>query len=322
MKEKKLLDELLKFIEEISNGYIINKDSDSIEKNEEVLSSYYKKLKEIYFNNDFRHLYSKLYEKLSYLDLLEKEKNILEKTESPMTFINQNINFIYEYAESEKRNRLKKCKTEKEKKKERDFFYKIQKLYDHLSLDTSRINHMRLIDEKTEENKRDLLNRLESKDKELEGIKNASEKELVNLKKEINEIDKDSLIKTTGFIAMFTLIAGNISIIFKSLDVQPIQLIAVIFIINAMITLSFQLIFYLIDKTRRSRTVITISLLGLVVGVILPICSSEESLNRKIDKKITEKIEKGEIKINETQIKNLKLELENELYKEKLNHQK
>ena len=89
-----------------------------------------------------------------------------------------------------------------------------------------------------------------------------------------------------------------------------------------MITLSFQLIFYLIDKTRRSRTVITISLLGLVVGVILPICSSEESLNRKIDKKITEKIEKGEIKINETQIKNLKLELENELYKEKLNHQK
>ena len=321
MEEEKL-EELLKFIEEISNGYIINKDFDLKDKKKEVLSKYYKKLELIYFNNDFRHLYSKLYEKLSYLDLLEREKNISEKKEGPMTFINQNINFIYKYAESEKKDRLKKCKTEKEKKKERDFFYKIQKLYDHLSLDTSRINHMRLIDKKTEENKRALINRLELKDKELENIKTDSEKELKNLKTEINEIDKDSLIKTTGFIAMFTLIAGNISIIFKSLEVQPMQLIAVIFIINAMITLSFQLIFYLIDKSKRSKTVITISLLGLITGIILSICSSEESLNKKIDKKITEKIEKGEIKINELQLKNLKLELENELYKEKLNQQK
>ena len=64
------------------NHYKDNKD--------ELLKGYHKTLQEIYFDSDFRHLYSEIYEKLSYLDLLTREDDI-----SSMIYINENINLIY-----------------------------------------------------------------------------------------------------------------------------------------------------------------------------------------------------------------------------------
>ena len=309
--DKNKSEKLSKFIEDISKEYINTKNN-----KDELLKSYYKTLQEIYFDSDFRHLYSEIYEKLSYLDLLTRENDV-----SSMIYINENINLIYKYIEKE--IELNSKQDENQNQKQKDFLSKIKKLYDHLSLDTSRILHMRNIDKKTEDNKKDLLDSLNQKEKEL---KNSISK----YSQKVENIDEEAMKKMGMYISVFTLIAGNIAVLFKGVEVSPFQLGGLVLIINSVLIISIRTLFYFVNKDKRvSKDTIVGCSIGIFLGLSLfftSILFKENTIQKKVKNEITAeyntKIEKINNELSETKKELEMLELKNELLNENLNKTK
>lgn len=307
--DKNKSEKLSKFIEDISKEYINTKNN-----KDELLKGYYKTLQEIYFDSDFRHLYSEIYEKLSYLDLLTRENDV-----SSMIYINENINLIYKYIEKE----IELNSKQDENQKQKDFLSKIKKLYDHLSLDTSRILHMRNIDKKTEDNKKDLLDSLNQKEIELrDSISKYSQK--------VENIDEEAMKKMGMYISVFTLIAGNIAVLFKGVEVSPFELGGLVLIINSVLIISIRTLFYFVNKDKRvSKDTVIGCFIGIFLGLSLFFTSIffkdntiQKTLRNEMTTEYNTKIEKINNELSETKKELEMLKLKNELLNENLNKTK
>ena len=307
--DKNKSEKLSKFIEDISKEYINTKNN-----KDELLKGYYKTLQEIYFDSDFRHLYSEIYEKLSYLDLLTRENDV-----SSMIYINENINLIYKYIEKE----IELNSKQDENQKQKDFLSKIKKLYDHLSLDTSRILHMRNIDKKTEDNKKDLLDSLNQKEIELrDSISKYSQK--------VENIDEEAMKKMGMYISVFTLIAGNIAVLFKGVEVSPFELGGLVLIINSVLIISIRTLFYFVNKDKRvSKDTVIGCFIGIFLGLSLFFTSiffKDNTIQKRLRNEMTAeyntKIEKINNELSETKKELEMLKLKNELLNENLNKTK
>ena len=307
--DKNKSEKLSKFIEDISKEYINTKNN-----KDELLKGYYETLQEIYFDSDFRHLYSEIYEKLSYLDLLTRENDV-----SSMIYINENINLIYKYIEKE----IELNSKQDENQKQKDFLSKIKKLYDHLSLDTSRILHMRNIDKKTEDNKKDLLDSLNQKEIELrDSISKYSQK--------VENIDEEAMKKMGMYISVFTLIAGNIAVLFKGVEVSPFELGGLVLIVNSVLIISIRTLFYFVNKDKRvSKDTIIGCFIGIFLGLSLFFTSiffKDNTIQKRLRNEMTAeyntKIEKIDNELSETKKELEMLKLKNELLNENLNKTK
>ena len=307
--DKNKSEKLSKFIEDISKEYINTKNN-----KDELLKGYYETLQEIYFDSDFRHLYCEIYEKLSYLDLLTRENDV-----SSMIYINENINLIYKYIEKE----IELNSKQDENQKQKDFLSKIKKLYDHLSLDTSRILHMRNIDKKTEDNKKDLLDSLNQKEIELrDSISKYSQK--------VENIDEEAMKKMGMYISVFTLIAGNIAVLFKGVEVSPFELGGLVLIVNSVLIISIRTLFYFVNKDKRvSKDTIIGCFIGIFLGLSLFFTSiffKDNTIQKRLRNEMTAeyntKIEKIDNELSETKKELEMLKLKNELLNENLNKTK
>ncbi len=112
----------------------------------------------------------------------------------------------------------------------------------------------------------------DKKYKKLTKQANKQIKELIKksekLDEEIKETEKKALEKMAIFIAMFTLVAGNVSILFKGGDVSARELISLIFIINGTLILSIQTLFKLIGN-QFSKGYFLIPVLCNFFGILL-----------------------------------------------------
>ena len=186
------------------------------EKLEESLENYFDLLEKIYGKNGFkRHLYSTIFSVLYFID---------NDNNAQLERVKVNIEYIYNSIEKIKNKKLIPC---------------IVKLYDHINLDIARLDAMRALNFKTEKNKAELINQLEVKEKKLKKL-------IEEYGEKVNNIEIDGMKKLTMFLSVFTLIAGNISIIFKGIDIKPNQLVALIFIINPTLILVFCVISILV----------------------------------------------------------------------------
>lgn len=98
-------------------------------------------------------------------------------------------------------------------------------------------------------------------------IKALNEK-LETLNKSIEETDKKSLEKLGLFIAIFSLIAGNISILYKGTELKPEIFVSIIFLINGIIILSMQTLFKIIG-TKFSNWYLLIPICLNIIGITL-----------------------------------------------------
>ena len=232
-----------KFMNEDENKklieFIVKLSTDDIL--EENLNQYFGLLENIYGKNgEKRHLYSSIFSIL-YSFYINKEKRIsLEK-------IKINIEYIYNSIEKVQNKKILSC---------------IVKLYDHINLDIARLEAIEAIDFKTEDNKKDFIKQLESKELELK-------KSIEEYSQKISDIEMDSMKKLTMFLSVFTLIAGNISIIFKGIDIKPGQLVALIFIINPTLILAIHTLFNLVTKEKYRKPILTICIISIFIGLII-----------------------------------------------------
>lgn len=236
-----------KFMNEDENKklieFIVKLSTDDIL--EENISQYFTLLENIYGKNgEKRHLYSSIFSIL-YSFYINKEKRIaLEK-------IKINIEYIYNSIEKIQNKKILSC---------------IVKLYDHINLDIARLEAIEAIDFKTEDNKKDFIKQLESKELEL---KNSIEE----YSQKISDIEMDSMKKLTMFLSVFTLIAGNISIIFKGIDIKPNQLVALIFIINPTLILAIHTLFNLVTKEKYRKSILFLCIISILIGLIILVFS-------------------------------------------------
>ena len=229
-------------------GFITKLSTENI--NEENINIYFCLLENIYGKDGKkRHLYSSIFSVL-YSFYINKEKRIaLEK-------IKINIEYIYNSIEKIQNKKILSC---------------IVKLYDHINLDIARLEAIEAIDFKTEDNKKDFIKQLENKELEL---KNSIEK----YSQKISDIETESMKKLTMFLSVFTLIAGNISIIFKGVDIKPNQLVALIFIIKSTLILAIQTLFNLVTKEKYRKGILFFCIISILIGLIILVFSDIISL--------------------------------------------
>ena len=83
----------------------------------------------------------------------------------------------------------------------------------------------------------------------------------------VNNIEIDGMKKLTMFLSVFTLIAGNISIIFKGIDIKPNQLVALIFIINPTLILAIHTLFNLVTREKYRKSIVVFCVISILVGL-------------------------------------------------------
>lgn len=210
----------------------------SIEKKlEKSLENYFDLLEKIYGKSGLkRHLYSTIFSVLYFID--NDNNTQLER-------VKVNIEYIYNSIGKMKNKNLIPC---------------IVKLYDHINLDIARLDAMRALNFKTEKNKAELINQLEIKEKKLKNL-------IEEYGKKVNDIEIDAMKKLTMFLSVFTLIAGNISIIFKGIDIKPNQLVALIFIINPTLILAIHTLFNLVTKEKYRKSILIFCIISILIGL-------------------------------------------------------
>lgn len=207
------------------------------EKLEESLENYFDLLEKIYGKNGFkRHLYSTIFSVLYFID---------NDNNAQLERVKVNIEYIYNSIEKIKNKKLIPC---------------IVKLYDHINLDIARLDAMRALNFKTEKNKAELINQLEVKEKKLKKL-------IEEYGEKVNNIEIDGMKKLTMFLSVFTLIAGNISIIFKGIDIKPNQLVALIFIINPTLILAIHTLFNLVTREKYRKSIVVFCVISILVGL-------------------------------------------------------
>lgn len=202
----------------------------------------YNELYKIYGNENIRHSYSKLLTILFEFDIQEMNITKLgEKLDTLNNSIEKNQDFF---------------------KDKENFKKNIQKLHDHISLEIQRIGYMKTIDNKTEKNKEELIENIKEKEKTL--------KEMIETyDKKIKNIDEETMKKMGMYLSVFTLIAGNIAVLFKGIEVSPLELVGVIFVINSTLLVAIRMLFYFVDKDNRFiREIIIIFLVGNIFGLL------------------------------------------------------
>lgn len=224
-------------------GFIRKLSTENI--NEENIHIYFDLLENIYGEDgQKRHLYSSIFSILYSLYINKEERIALEK-------IKINIEYIYNSIEKIQNKKILSC---------------IVKLYDHINLDIARLEAIEAIDFKTEDNKKDFIKQLEAKEQELKNsIKDYSQK--------ISDIETESMKKLTMFLSVFTLIAGNISIIFKGIDIKPNQLVALIFIVNSTLILAIHTLFNLVTKEKYRKSILVFCLISILIGLSILVFS-------------------------------------------------
>ncbi|WP_147387866.1 hypothetical protein [Fusobacterium periodonticum] len=138
-------------------------------------------------------------------------------------------------------------------------------------MDIARLQAIEAIDFKTEDNKKDFIKQLESKEKKLS-------KSIEKYSKKISDIEMDSMKKLTMFLSVFTLIAGNISIIFKGIDIKPNQLVALIFIVNSTLILAIHTLFNLATKEKYRKSILFFCIISILIGLSILVFSDVISL--------------------------------------------
>lgn len=195
----------------------------------------------------------------------------------------------------------------------------IRKLYDHISLEIQRMNYMKTIDNKTEKNKNELISSLNQKDKEL--------KELIQeYASEIKKIDEETMKKMGMYLSVFTLIAGNIAVLFKGIEVSPFELAGLIFIINSTLLISIRTLFYFVDKDKRvSRDVAFTFLVGILVGSLFMIFNPKSHIKKIVEKDIKvydDKLKEYDKKMEIYEKEIYRLNIENQYIKKELEETK
>ena len=229
-------------------GFIRKLSTENI--NEENINIYFDLLENIYGKDGKkRHLYSAIFSFLYSLYIDKEERIALEK-------IKINIEYIYNSIEKIQNKKILSC---------------IVKLYDHINLDIARLQAIEAIDFKTEDNKKDFIKQLESKEKKLS-------KSIEKYSKKISDIEMDSMKKLTMFLSVFTLIAGNISIIFKGIDIKPNQLVALIFIVNSTLILAIHTLFNLATKEKYRKSILFFCIISILIGLSILVFSDVISL--------------------------------------------
>ncbi len=250
----------------------------------------YDKLVEIYGKGKFKHEYSRLLVIL--FEFEQGDKIDIERLGDKLKFLYSKIEENREYFKDKKY-----------------LEGNIRKLYDHISLEIQRINYMKTIDNKTEENKRELILSLNQKDEEL--------KELIReYASEIKKIDEETMKKMGMYLSVFTLIAGNIAVLFKGIEVSPFELAGLIFIINSTLLISIRTLFYFVDKDKKvSRDVVATFLVGILTGSLFMIFNPRSHIRKTIEK---------DTKIYDTKLQEYDKRMENyekEIYKLNIENQ-
>lgn len=191
-----------------------------------------------------------------------------------------------------------------------------EKMYKIVEMQTTLLIHMRGIDDKTERNKQDLLERLEEKEKSLKIS-------IDEYARKVEKVDEETMKKMGMYLSIFTLIAGNISVLFKGIEVSPFELAGLIFIVNATLLISIQVLFYFINKDKKiSGGTAIIFILGIVLGGLCLFFNPNSYIKRNIEKDIKAeyeiKFKELDNKIRENEKLIYKLEIEKDL-KIKLN---
>ncbi len=237
--ENEKQDKLLKLIKTWANG------KKSLENNYR-LNSHIKTICEIY-SDDFRHFYSSIFNTLTHIDMSDK---------LDLDILAQNINHIY--------SKLKEHNNEEVRKK-------FKKLYDHVNLDIARIQYMRNIDEKGEQNRQEVIAKISTINTD---IRIAQSKSIVAIKKAKNALSKAksmqkdyitilgifaSIVITFAFSATFsTSILANIH------QVNIVTLVLVIAVLGGLL----------------------INILGFLYNFILTLNDKEKISLKQINKKI------------------------------------
>lgn len=159
-----------------------------------------------------------------------------------------------------------------------------------------------------------------------------SEKNLLETKKKIEKAEKklkntenQTLRNLTGFFFVFTLIASNITVMFKaSENLNIFHFVALIFIINSILVFAVMTIFRVISEEREkyNRT-LWYAIIGMIIGIFIlgygAYLSGYGAISeRMLDKRINTKIEEVNIELDNLDTKIKSLENENKILKEEL----
>ena len=162
-------------------------------------------------------------------------------------------------------------------------------------------------------------------------IKESEEKLLIAENKikeseaKLKEAENQTLRNLTGFFFVFTLIASNITLIFKASDTLNIfYFISLIFIINSVIVFAVMTIFRTItSESKKYNRALWFAVIGIIIGILIlgigAYTSGYGAISERIlDKRLNIKIEDVNKELDELDIKIKKLEDENSSLKEKL----
>lgn len=126
---------------------------------------------EIIYGSSYRHLYSDIFAVLTSIDA--------EDVKGSIDALQENVRVVYESYD--------KCATCTDDEK-KEIQQSLRKLFDHINLDASRINYMRKIDQKGEDNKISLINSIETQKKELNTISKNLELKTQDMQKDYTTI--------------------------------------------------------------------------------------------------------------------------------------
>lgn len=250
----------------------------------------YDKLVGIYGKGKFKHEYSRLLVIL--FEFEQGDKIDIERLGDKLKFLYSKIEENREYFKNKK-----------------NLEGNIRKLCDHISLEIQRINYMKTIDNKTEENKRELILSLNQKDEELKRL-------IQEYASEIKIIDKETMKKMGMYLSVFTLIAGNIAVLFKGIDVSPFELAGLIFIVNSTLLVSIRMLFYFVDKDKKvSKDAAITFVVGISVGCFFMFFNPTNYIRKTI---------KEDTKVYDTKLQEYDKRMENyekEIYKLNIENQ-
>ena len=109
--------------------------------------------------------------------------------------------------------------------------------------------------------------KLNSIDQNLNNKANKLENLIKKYVEKFDTVEIEAMKKLTMFLSVFTLIAGNISIIFKGIDIKPNQLVALIFIINPTLILAIHTLFNLATKEKYRKSILIFCIISILIGL-------------------------------------------------------
>ena len=277
--------ELIKFLIKLSTNDLKEKD----------LNEYFTLLENIYGDEGKkRHLYSSIFSVL-YSIYIDKEKRLyLDK-------IKINIEYIYNSIDKIPNQEICPCviklydhinldiarleaieaidfKTENNKKdfikqlenKELELKQLIEKYDEKLNnLDkelNNKVDELKQLDKEYDE-------KLNSIDQNLNNKANKLENLITKYVEKFDTVEIEAMKKLTMFLSVFTLIAGNISIIFKGIYIKPKQLVALIFIINPTLILAIHTLFNLATKEKYRKGILFFCIISILIGLSILVFS-------------------------------------------------